>query len=80
LTVPELPSFTVTSLMASEGCASSLTMVPAPDASAIEAPEGEERPRANVSSASNSASPVTATLTVRVSTPGANVSVPEAAE
>ena len=77
--VPLLPSVTVTSSIESAGAASSLRMVPAPEASARLAPLAPERLTRKPSSGSATASPTTATVTVFVVSPGAKVRLPEAA-
>lgn len=78
LTVPELPSLAVASLIDSAG-KSSLRMVPMPWASAMVAPLAPLRLTAKVSSASMVVSPVTLTFTVLLVSPAAKVRVPEAA-
>ncbi len=77
--VPELPSATATSLIESAGTASSLVIVPRPWLSEIGAFVGALRSTVRVSFASYFTSPFTVTLTGWVVTPGAKVSVPEAA-
>ena len=61
------------------GATSSLPMVPVALAEPTVAPVGADRVRFRVSSDSATVSPVTETLTVWEVTPGAKVSVPEAA-
>ena len=74
--VPALPSVTVTSSIDRVGGASSSVIVPAPWPSAIVALAGLDRSTENVSLASSSRSPLTATVNVCVVCPAANVSVP----
>ncbi len=56
-----------------------MTMVPTPRARASAAPAGPLRLTKKVSSGSKDTSPMTRTLTVFAVSPGAKVSVPEAA-
>ena len=70
LTVPALPSVTVTSSIESVGSGSSSVIVPTPWPSAIVAFVGFERLTKNVSFASSSRSPLTSTVTVFVVWPG----------
>ena len=70
LTVPVLPSVTVTSLIESDGVASSSVIVPMPCASVTRAPTALERFTANVSSPSSRTSPFTVTVIVFVVSPG----------
>ena len=79
VTVPALPSVTLTSLIDSVGTASSFVIVPIPLPSAIVAFTGPLRFTPNVSFASNFVSPFTVTLTGRVAWPGVKVSVPDPA-
>ncbi len=78
--VPALPSATATSSIESTGTpASSLPIVPMPWLSEIVALTGALRLTTRISSGSFFTSPFTVTLTGWVVTPGAKVSVPEAA-
>ena len=79
LVVPVLPSFSVTSLIASDGsgvAASSLVIVPTPWASEIVAPVAPDRFTLKVSSGSTVVSPFTRTVTVAVAWLAAKLSVP----
>ena len=76
LTVPALPSVTVTSLIESVGGGSSSVIVPTPWASAIVALAGLVRLTRNVSLVSSSRSPLTETVIVCVVWPGAKVRSP----
>ncbi len=77
--VPALPSATATSSIESVGAPSSFVIVPVPWLSRIVAFVGTLRLTRRVSFGSAFTSPFTVTLTGWVVTPGANVSVPEAA-
>ncbi len=77
--VPALPSFNDTSLMLRVGVASSSVIVPVPTAAPSVALVGLVSVTVNVSLASSSRSPFTSTVTVWLVSPGANVSVPDAA-
>ena len=79
LLVPELPSNTVTSAIENDGSASSFVIDPIACASAIVALTGALRLTWNVSSSSNSTSPLMVTFTVALVVPAANVAVPVAA-
>ena len=74
-TAPRFPSFTLGASMDSVGAPSSSRIVPVTLAVAFVGPLSVTT---TVSSASSSASPVTATSTVRLVVPAANVSVPSA--
>ena len=73
--VPTSPSRTVTLLTETVGAASLSVIVPIPWLSPMVALEGLDRSRVNVSLNSFNRSPVTATSTVWVVTPGTKVSV-----
>ena len=77
-TVPASPSVTVASAMPRVG-RSSLRIVTTPSPSPIVAFCSSDRTTAKVSSASGETSPITRSSIVRVVSPGANVTVPEAA-
>ncbi len=79
VTVPELPSVTLTLSIDSDGVGSLSTIVPTPWPVPMVAFVGPLRLTRNVSSASSSASSITATVTGCAVTPGANVRVPAAA-
>ena len=79
LTLPPLPSVTVTLLIEMVGSESLSLTVPRPCPSAMVTFDGFERLSVNVSFASSSRSPLTSTVTVFVVSPGVKVSVPDAA-
>jgi hypothetical protein len=79
LVVAMLPSGTVTSSIETLGAASSSLIVPTPSPSAMVALIGAVRLTVKVSSASESVSPTTSTVTVFEVSPVRNVSVPLAA-
>ncbi|MCW0449083.1 hypothetical protein NB706_001917 [Xanthomonas sacchari] len=72
--VPLLPSMTLTSPIESDGCASSLTMVPWPCPSATVAPLTLLTLTKKVSSGSLSVSPITCTVKVALLLPAGMVS------
>ncbi len=76
LTVPELPSVTLTSPSESDGWASLSTIVPVPWASAMVALEELTRSTKYVSAVSSSRSALTGTVTCLVVSPGSKSSVP----
>ena len=76
LTVPELPSVTVTSPTEIVGGASSSVIVPRPSPSAIVALTGSARFAVKVSSISSSVSPIVCTVSVRVVIPGLKTRLP----
>jgi hypothetical protein len=79
ITVPKLPSVTVTSLTENEGRGSLSLIVPRPCPSAIVAFVGFVRLTKKVSFDSSSRSPLTSTVTCFEVWPAAKVSVPEPA-
>jgi hypothetical protein len=76
LTLPLLPSVTVTSSTATCGRSSSSVIVPWPVGSLIVASTEPDRVTVKFSSISSSRSPATGTVIVCVVTPAAKVSVP----
>ena len=77
LTVPAFPSVTVTLLIERVGSASSLLIVPTPEASRTVAFVGPLRSTPKVSSYSFAVSPLTATVTGFDVSPGLKVTTPE---
>ena len=76
LAVPALPSVTAASLFESDGSESSSLIAPIAEPSRRLALDGAVRATVNVSSASDSPSPATGTLTVWLVAPTPKVSVP----